>query len=84
MDAERSNREEQARAVAERSDRGRYRGRVDDRAVIGGVVSMITDTHSLHISDGAALSAPAVSDPTGQAEFRRTAALFDDCEGWKR
>ena len=26
--------------------------------VIGGVVSMITDTLSLHISDGAALSAP--------------------------
>jgi hypothetical protein len=46
--------------------------------VIGGVVSMITDTLSLHISDGAALSAPAVSDPTGQPEFRRSAVLFDD------
>jgi hypothetical protein len=46
--------------------------------VIGGVVSMITDTLSLQISDRAALSAPAVSDPTGQAEFRRAAALFDD------
>ena len=30
--------------------------------VIGGVVSMITDTLSLQISDGAALSAPAVGD----------------------
>jgi len=46
--------------------------------VIGGVVSMITDTLSLQIFDGAALSAPAVSDPTGQPEFRRSAALFDD------
>ena len=46
--------------------------------VIGGVVSMIADTLSLHISDGAALSAPAVSDPTGQPEFRRAAVLFDD------
>ena len=46
--------------------------------VIGGVVSMITDTLSLQISDGAALSAPAVSDPTGQPEFRRSAVLFDD------
>lgn len=49
--------------------------------VIGGVVSMVTDTLSLHISDGAALSAPAVSDPTGQPEFRRAAALFDDLRG---
>jgi hypothetical protein len=46
--------------------------------VIGGVVSVITDTLSLQISDGVALSAPGVSDPTGQAEFRRAAALFDD------
>ena len=46
--------------------------------VIGGVVSMITDTLSLHISDGAALAAPSVSDPTGQPEFRRPAVLFDD------
>ena len=46
--------------------------------VIGGVVSMITDTLSLQISDGAALSAPSVSDPTRQHEFRRAAALFDD------
>jgi len=46
--------------------------------VIGGVVSMITDALSLHISDGAALSAPAVIDPTGQPEFRCSAVLFDD------
>ena len=45
--------------------------------VIGCVVSMITDTLSLHISDGAALAA-AVSDPAGQPEFRRSAVLFDD------
>ena len=44
--------------------------------VIGGVVSMTTDTLSLHMSDGAALSAPAVSDPSGQAEFRFAPALF--------
>ena len=43
--------------------------------VIGGV-SVVTDTISLHISDGAALSAPAVSDPSGQAEFRFAPALF--------
>ena len=49
--------------------------------VIGGVASMITDTLSLQISDGAALSAPAVSDPTDQAEFRRAAALSMTCEG---
>ena len=46
--------------------------------VIGGVVSMTTDTLSLHISGGTALSASAASDPTGQPEFRRSAALFDD------
>ena len=44
--------------------------------VIGGVVSMTTDTLSLHMSDGAALSAPAVSDPSGQAEFRFAPSLF--------
>jgi len=44
--------------------------------VIGGVISMITDILSLQISDGAALSAPAVSDPSGQAEFRFAPALF--------
>jgi hypothetical protein len=46
--------------------------------VIGGVDSMINDTLSLHISDGATLLAPAVSDPTGQPEFSCAAALFDD------
>jgi hypothetical protein len=46
--------------------------------VIGGVVSMITETLSLHISEGAALSAPTVSDPTSQHELRCAAALFDD------
>ena len=52
--------------------------------VIGGVVSMITDTLALHISDGAALSAPAVSDPTGQPELRCAAAVSMICEVWKR
>ena len=43
--------------------------------VMGGVVSTITDTLSLQISDGAALSAPAVSDPAGQPEFRCCSAI---------
>ena len=46
--------------------------------VIGGVVSMITDTLSLHLSDGAALSAPAVSDPTGPVRIPPRCSLFDD------
>jgi hypothetical protein len=46
--------------------------------VIGGVVSMITDTLSLHISDGAALSAPAGQRPNRPAELHCAAALFDD------
>ena len=52
--------------------------------VIGGVVSMVTDTLSLQISDGAALSAPAVSDQTGQAEFAALQRYSMTCEGWKR
>jgi hypothetical protein len=40
--------------------------------VIGGVVSMITDTLSLYISDGAAISAPAVST---QPASQNSAAL---------
>jgi hypothetical protein len=53
--------------------------------VIGGVVSMITDTLSLQISDGAALSAPAVSDT--QPARPNSAALQHSsmtCEVWKR
>ena len=46
--------------------------------VIGGMVAMIPDTLSLQISDGTALSAPTVSDPTGQPEFLCAAACFDD------
>ena len=45
--------------------------------VIGGVVSMITDTLSLHMSDGAALSAPRSATQPARSNSAALQQLFD-------